>query len=261
MNSAGRGCRMIWVAGILACAVFFALAPIASADTAFQTTANASIGLNGSQGVACNQSAGGTSQTAASANCAFGGASASGSVDMISGGSTVAATDNGIDTPADGSVGWVVGGIIGGSGRIILSDSGIAWTTSGGDPGGVLTLGISDPTAFNSNSVCDSTSGAAGCLTSSSVSTTLAVSNGDQLYLSFGMTCGAALTASCTMSDAITLTLSPGLTLTTGVHDFLSGPPSATPEPGTLPLFGTGLVGLGLLAKRLGATKNTVASA
>jgi hypothetical protein len=260
MNSAGRRGRMIWFAGILACAVFFALAPIASADTAFQTIANASIGLNGSQGAACNQNAGGPSQTAASASCAAGGASASGSVSMISGGSTVAATDNGIDTPADGSVGWVVGGTVAGSGRITLSDSGIAWTTSGRDPGGVLTLEISDPTATNSNSVCDSTSGAAFCPTSHSVSTTLVVSNGDQVYLSFGMTCGAALTASCTMSDAITLTLS-GVTLTTGVPDFLSGPSSPAPEPGTLPLFGTGLVGLGLLVKRLGATKSTAASA
>jgi hypothetical protein len=166
---------------------------------------------------------------------------------MITGSASVSATDNGVDYPVSAGLSWIVGGTIGGtgsSGLITLSDSSIAVNASGKDPGASLFLSISDPTEFNQNSAqCVVETPAQVCGVKSSLSTSLFVNNGDQVYLSFSMNCGAAFSSACSMSDGLMLTLPSDLTLTTGVPDFLSGS-TPTAEPSSVFLFGIGLFAL-----------------
>lgn len=242
-------------------ALLLILPPVCSAD---ETVAVATLGALGQY---CIQQTGGPGQPTATANCQFIGSglnlSASGSVDLTTGATNAVAvsSDGGTGVSVNGSAGGSVPGAIGGTasgGTITLTDSGISWVTSGADGVGEVLLNIADVTTSAGILACDFTVAQPGCVTASSFSTTLPVANGDQIALDWGLACGASNNSTCSISDGITLALSPGLTFTPATPDFLSGSGgSPTPEPGTLLLFGTGLVGLAFLGKRRRAMRAT----
>lgn len=231
--------------------IFSLSGPRARASAAPFALAN--IGL----GISCAQQNGGSGAVSASASissCIAGSESASGaaSVSMLTGNASVDANSTFLaPTTAFAEAFWSVGGTITGSGTITLQDTGITWST-GGNGLGFVDLIISDPNLGTLASVCDFTQPGQGngCISSHNASVTANVTNGEQIFFTFSMVCQYTGPGTCTMNDPLSLILSPGLQFNSGVPGFLSGSASSTPEPSSLLLLGTGLLGLGPLVRR-----------
>lgn len=238
----------IVVLAFLAVLLAFSASPAQASSFAL-----ARVGL----GFSCAQQNGGSGAVAASTSvgsCVAGSESATGdaSVSILTGSASVDANSSFLaPTTAFAEAFWSVGGTISGTGTVTLQDNGITWST-GGNGLGFVDLIISDPNAGTLASICDFTQAGQGngCLNSHNASVTANVTNGEQIFFTFSMVCQYTGPGSCTMNDPLSLILSPGVQFNSGIPGFLSGPPSSTPEPSSLFLLGTGLLGLGPLLRR-----------
>ena len=248
----GRIERLLSVAtGLLATLAL--CAPGVRADA----TASVSVGT-----FFCKQQNNGPSSASASSSCTIlvgspaqtASFSGSATVDAIGGTASASVTSNDptLSDSVNAGASWNIQGTITGtgSGLLTLADSGMTASTTGPDTSALITLEISDPTSSSSNSACENSLGGCGATFGTPMHISLLVNSGDTVFLTFGVSCNAIGVATCSLNDPVTLSLPSGLQFDSGIPGFLSGPPSTTPEPATLLLLGTGLVGLAVLAHR-----------
>lgn len=209
---------------------------------------------------------GGSGIAAASTSCestSNPGNLASASVNMIVGSASASVLIfgngfGGVEGHASGS--WSNQGTIIGRppfGTLILTGKDIHATVAG-DGAANIHLIIEDLGHNVLGSACWNSFGFAGCRGPSDGSTIhvpISVTNGEQVILSFVISCDSAVTstsgsAGCFATDPVSLSLSSGLQFKSTLPDFLSSGSTPTPEPGTLALFGTGLVAFGFVGRR-----------
>lgn len=195
-------------------------------------------------------------QLVGNSSISFNCAGASGSTNMLTGASSVSASPGGFSATASWTMLGTVGGATGSTGTITLSDADITGVSA--NSGGSVSLGVVDwLNPSDASYGCFNVGGTDGCAPYGGLlSASLSVTAGEQIFLSFDMSCSTSvddLTNGCSVSDPVSLSLSPGLTFDTTLPDFLSEsatPAAATPEPSSLFLFGSGLLALGAFFRR-----------
>lgn len=222
---------------------FCVLSPLAWGDF-FATFAQVNVGdfgaivcTTGLQGGARKSSA----KAALDAGDCLDGGTGSATVSLVSGDASVRATGpdfSGGVTSAGAS--FIDTGTISGNGFLGLSGS-----ASGAS--GVLNVDIFSGDSNLAAACVQFPSSNPFCPARPSWSATARVTDGMPLEVKLTISCDAPAGTDCALADPITLTLSPGVVFNSSFPGFLRG---STPEPGTLALLGSGVLGLAGVARR-----------
>lgn len=226
---------------------FCVLSPLAWADSFFSAFAAVNVG-DGFGDIVCTTGLqGGARKSAATANlteCPLFGGSGKAAVSMSLGTASVSASGPLPDFPhsVTGAGAWFVDtGTISGNGFLSLSGS-----VSGGD--GALNVFLFSGDSTLATACVEFPSSNPFCARPS-WSASVHVTDGMPLGIKLTISCDALAGTDCVFADPITLNLSPGVVFHSSFPGFLTG---STPEPGTLALLGSGVLGLaGVIRRKL----------